>query len=110
MVDAPDPSLAPYEEKAKVVVEGEQRLATVHGIHFQSTGRYESLRKRLELLPEETLYLLERGTIECWTSEERNAVPMSLQHAWSRMINAGDMNPHRYQVGWKNGQVYMNAD
>lgn len=81
------------------------RQATVHGIHFQTMGKYSSERKRIELLPEEALYLLERGTIECWTeplphppefNEER--VPMSIQHAWSMMINADQLTSERYQV------------
>ena len=35
-----------------------------YGIHFSSIGLYNSERKRLELLPEEALYLFERGIIE----------------------------------------------
>ena len=72
--------------------------ATTHGVHFLTMGRHEPARKRLELLPEEALYLLERGTIECWTGEDETAVPMSLQHAWCQMIHAGELNAERYQV------------
>lgn len=126
MVDAPEPALGPatfriIEERRQqgrappataaddegdhqVAVAGPPggaataRPATVHGIHFQTMGRYEQSRKRLELLPEEALYLIERGTVECWTSMDDDAVPMSLQHAWSLMMTAANLTPERYQV------------
>lgn len=87
--------------------------ATTHGVHFLTMGRHEPARKRLELLPEEALYLLERGTIECWTGEDETAVPMSLQHAWSQMIHAGELNAERYQVyAWlkRLGYTVVRAD
>ena len=99
MVNSEESALSPYEAscRKKVYVQT-MKPASVHGIHFQTMGRYESSRKRLELLPEEALYLIERSTIECWTSEMKDAVPMSLQHAWSVMINAGVLSAERYQV------------
>jgi len=111
MVDVQDPAL-PLDigrnarGSADGADEGSRRQATVHGIHFQTMGTYSSERKRLELLPEEALYLIERGTIECWTTPRprppefnEESVPMTLQHAWSAMIDAEELTPERYQVG-----------
>ena len=52
-------------------------VTVMKGIHFSSMGHsaprsmvdedgVESLQKRLELLPEEAIYLIERGTMFCW--------------------------------------------
>jgi tRNA-splicing endonuclease subunit Sen54 len=66
-----------------------------HGVHFSTMGRYEGARKRLELLPEEALYLLDRGTVECWTEQ---GVPMSVQQGFAEMIGTEDLTLERYQV------------
>ncbi|SGY76871.1 BQ5605_C005g03524 [Microbotryum silenes-dioicae] len=75
------------------------------GVHLGSMGRHSSERKRLELLPEEALYLVERGAIELWTKptgtqdDERGPrVPMSVQHAWAELIGADELTIERYQV------------
>lgn len=66
-----------------------------HGIHFQTMGRYEASRQRIELLPEETLFLVERGGLECWTEE---GVPMSAQHVWMAAFTSGILSCEQYQV------------
>jgi tRNA-splicing endonuclease subunit Sen54 len=71
------------------------------------TAKYH---KRLELLPEEALYLIERGSVFCWkeTSMDLAGVdgmedvlgpPMSVQQAFSEMIGTEDLTLERYQVG-----------
>lgn len=110
MVDAPDPALHPSEYSDRNGNEARAKNgnpATVHGIHFQTIGRYEGSRRRMELLPEEVLYLLERGTVECWTGEDEAAVPMSVQHAWARMIDANGLNAERYQVSGDASQTLL---
>ncbi|SCZ97201.1 BZ3500_MvSof-1268-A1-R1_Chr4-2g07056 [Microbotryum saponariae] len=75
------------------------------GVHLGSMGRHSSERKRLELLPEEALYLVERGAIELWTKatgtkqDERGPrVPMSVQQAWAELVGADELTIERYQV------------
>ncbi|KAJ6587132.1 tRNA-splicing endonuclease subunit sen54 N-term-domain-containing protein [Mycena vulgaris] len=69
----------------------------------------EKYRKRLELLPEEALYLIERGSVFCWKEtsldlasaeglEEVLGPPMSVQQAFSEMIGTEDLTLERYQV------------
>ena len=74
-------------------------------------------RKRLELLPEETLYLMEKGALFCWKAsrdddepgleeDEREVeldsasqgAPMSVQQAYAEMIGREDLTLDRYQV------------
>lgn len=71
---------------------------TAKGVMFTSMGSWNRERKRLELLPEEVLYLFERGTVECWTDGPRNGVPMTVQWAWTEMIGSDDLTLERYQV------------
>ncbi|KAJ7747354.1 tRNA-splicing endonuclease subunit sen54 N-term-domain-containing protein [Mycena metata] len=69
----------------------------------------EKLQKRVELLPEEALYLIERGTVFCWKEstlkldgvdglEEVLGPPISVQQAFSEMIGTEDLTLERYQV------------
>ncbi|KAJ7496042.1 tRNA-splicing endonuclease subunit sen54 N-term-domain-containing protein [Mycena galericulata] len=69
----------------------------------------EKHHKRLELLPEEALYLIERGSVFCWKEanmdltgveglEEVLGPPMSVQQAFSEMIGTEDLTLERYQV------------
>jgi tRNA-splicing endonuclease subunit Sen54 len=72
----------------------------------------KSLKKRLELLPEEALYLVERGALFCWkaTCEDcpsedvidwdstSQGTPMSVQQAYAEMIGTEDLTLGRYQV------------
>lgn len=66
-----------------------------HGVAFQTLGRYSSERQRIELWPEETLYLVERGGLECWTEE---GVAMSTQHVWAVAFSGGSLTLEQYQV------------
>lgn len=66
---------------------------------------YPRYSSRLELLPEETLYLLERGSLECTVPmplrddpSEVVEVPLSLQHAFSLMIGKDGLTRERYQT------------
>ncbi len=77
-----------------------------------STASGKSLKKRLELLPEEALYLVERGALFCWkaTSDDSpgedvvdwdstsQGAPMSVQQAHAEMIGMEDLTLGRYQV------------
>ena len=62
--------------------------------------------KRLELLPEEALYLAERGSMFCWKDEENDAIlpeniggtPMTVQQAYAEMIGKGELTLERYLV------------
>lgn len=68
--------------------------------------------KRLELLPEEALYLVERGAMFCWKEhgllandiqpgsslEDMEGSPMSVQQAYAEMIGKEDLTLERYQV------------
>lgn len=70
------------------------------GVHFGSMGAQNQARKRLELYPEEALYLFERGAVEAWTEadEKHGSVPMSVQWAWAEMITSDGLTLERYQV------------
>lgn len=65
---------------------------------------YPRYTSRVELLPEESLFLMERGTLECRLptklsdSEEEAFIPLSLQHAFSLMLGKDGCNRERYQV------------
>lgn len=70
-----------------------------YGIHFGNIGFFHQKRRQLELLPEEALYMVERGAVELWREEEVGSrVPMSVQQAWDEVIGHDEMTPERYQV------------
>jgi tRNA-splicing endonuclease subunit Sen54 len=75
---------------------------TAKGVMFSSIGRWSRERKRLELAPEELLYLIERGTVECWTADDPTrglgAIPISVQRAWAEIIGTHQLSLERYQV------------
>lgn len=105
-------------------------VTTARGIHFSTMGhsisrtaQYENIDnelrgpsskhpKRLELLPEEALYLIERGALFCYKSVSSGAsladpsnyetkspgAPMSVQQAFAEMIGREEMSLERYQV------------
>ncbi|TEB40113.1 hypothetical protein FA13DRAFT_1619379 [Coprinellus micaceus] len=89
-------------------------VTVAKGIHFSSMGhsapRYvadengaEKLQKRLELLPEEAIYLIERGAMFCWKEsvlrvEGLEGVPMTVQQAYSEMIGTEDLDLEKFQV------------
>lgn len=105
-------------------------VTTAHGIHFstmgysisrtvqcnntnnETQGPSSKLPKRLELLPEEALYLIERGALFCYKSvssevsltdpssyeTQSPGVPMSVQEAFAEMIGREELTLERYQV------------
>ena len=63
----------------------------------------------MELLPEETLYLVERGAMYCWKPtdlplakasllDDMEGVPMSVQQAYAEMIGTEGLTLEKYQV------------
>lgn len=66
--------------------------------------------KRLELLPEEAIYLIERGALFCWKATNLAlgqipglngdvlGSPMSVQQAYSEMIGTEEMTLEKFQV------------
>lgn len=72
-------------------------------------GHDSKRNKRLELLPEETLYLVERGAMLCWKAsdlvltdvpglDDVEGVPMTVQQAYAEMIGTEDLTLEKYQV------------
>ncbi|EEB05729.1 tRNA-splicing endonuclease subunit Sen54 [Schizosaccharomyces japonicus yFS275] len=66
----------PQQQKAEVL--------HAHGPMFKTMGHATS-NNSVWLLPEETVYLVERGSMECWCEE---GIPMSLQHVYAEAIAA----------------------
>lgn len=65
------------------------------GQFFKSMGKADSWG-RLWLLPEEALYLLERGSLDIrWPGEE---IPMSLQAGYACFLGRGGLSMERFQV------------
>lgn len=84
-------------------------VTVARGTHFTTIGTSVSrdpppAPKRLELLPEEALYLIERGSMFCWkhspspTGGELPGTPMSVQQAYAEMIGQADTTLDHYQV------------
>lgn len=92
-------------------------VTVAKGIHFSVMGHSEArptsiddgsmkLQKRLELLPEEALYLIERGALFCWKDIQMNftglddieGAPMSVQQAFAEIIGKEDLTLEKYQV------------
>ncbi|KAF9007910.1 tRNA-splicing endonuclease subunit sen54 N-term-domain-containing protein [Cyathus striatus] len=95
-------------------------VTITRGVHFSSMGHSaprtvtredgsEVVQKRLELLPEETIYLIERGSLFCYKKigvdienvpglEEVPGAPISVQEAYSDMIGKEDLTLEKFQV------------
>ena len=69
----------------------------------------QKVHKRLELLPEETLYLVERGSLFCWKEsgldlslipgvDDIPGHPMTVQQAYSELTGTEDLTLERFQV------------
>ena len=69
----------------------------------------QKVHKRLELLPEETLYLVERGSLFCWKEsgldlslipglDDIPGYPMTVQQAYSELIGTEGLTLERFQV------------
>lgn len=82
------------------------------GQHFRTVGQGDRWN-RVWLLPEEALYLLERGSLDIrWPSEDSSedndedlSIPMSLQAAYACLIGRGGLTLERFSVysGLKRG-------
>jgi hypothetical protein len=70
-------------------------MQSTAGIHFSTIGHFHPGRRRVELFPEEMLYLLERGTLECWTEQ---GVPMSAQQGFATFLGKDELTMERYQA------------
>jgi tRNA-splicing endonuclease subunit Sen54 len=89
------------------------------GTHFSSVGHSapreildengaNKIQKRLELLPEETIYLVERGSLFCWkecdslpptaSTEQMEGAPMSVQQVYAEMIGVDGLTMEKLQV------------
>jgi len=97
-------------------------VTLARGVHFSTMGHsaprpttgggdegLAKMQKRLELLPEEAIYLIERGSLFCWkqTDLELGQVPglndiggspMTVQQAFSEMLGKGDLTMEKFQV------------
>lgn len=93
-------------------------VTVARGVHFTSMGHSVQrpskvsmkAQKRLELLPEEALYLVEKGAIFCWRashdSSDKDAgwdsasqgAPMSVQQAFAEMVGTQDLTLDRYHT------------
>jgi tRNA-splicing endonuclease subunit Sen54 len=94
------------------------RVDNAHGPHFRTIGRGDS-KNRIWLLPEEALYLIERGSLDIrWPDRQAEGVeggdqvegqeddgdeplgelPMSLQGAYASFIGRSGLTLERYQV------------
>ncbi|KAG5728207.1 putative tRNA-splicing endonuclease subunit sen54 [Termitomyces sp. T112] len=95
---------------------GRTHVTSAKGIHFTAMGHsaprpvvdengVEKIQKRLELLPEETIYLVERGSLFCWkdndiakTLSEMSGAPMTVQQVYAEMLGVEDLTLERLQV------------
>lgn len=84
------------------------------GVHEYDDSKFsnrimrDKLWNRIELLPEEALYLIERGSMFCWKQEgnipigpnreEFEGTPMTVQNAYAEMIGREDLTLEKYQV------------
>ncbi|KZT09154.1 uncharacterized protein LAESUDRAFT_722880 [Laetiporus sulphureus 93-53] len=90
------------------------------GIHFASMGHSvartspgedvnKKVQKRLEMLPEEAIYLVERGAMLCWKAselplastpglEDVEGIPMTVEQAFAEMIGKEGLTLEEYQV------------
>ncbi|KAI0035174.1 tRNA-splicing endonuclease subunit sen54 N-term-domain-containing protein [Vararia minispora EC-137] len=81
-----------------------------HTVARSSSSDPTRMHKRLELLPEEALYLVEKGTLLCWKAVEGFEIkddevggtmlgaPMSVQEAFATMLDTEGITLERYQV------------
>lgn len=99
---------------------GRTQVTVSRGIHFTTMGHsaprstidesgVAKIHKRLELLPEEAVYLIERGALFCWKESDVDAahlqgfegiagVPMSVQQAYAEMIGRENLTLEKFQV------------
>lgn len=74
-----------------------------------SSPQQQKAVKRLELLPEEAIYLVERGSMFCWKAvegfefnsealKEMEGAPMSVQQVFAEMVGREGLSLEKYQV------------
>jgi tRNA-splicing endonuclease subunit Sen54 len=68
-------------------------ISIARGPHFKTLGKADTTGT-LWLLPEETIYMVERGSLECWWEE---GVPMTMQGVYASCLEAAG-GLERYQV------------
>uniref|UniRef100_D8PZL1 tRNA-splicing endonuclease subunit Sen54 N-terminal domain-containing protein n=1 Tax=Schizophyllum commune (strain H4-8 / FGSC 9210) TaxID=578458 RepID=D8PZL1_SCHCM len=94
-------------------------VLVAHGVHFANMGHsaprpyvdeegVTKVHKRLELLPEEAIYLVERGSLFCSTAgapktavpgmEDAAGPPMTVQQAYTEMIGREGLTLEKFQV------------
>ncbi|KDR82508.1 hypothetical protein GALMADRAFT_237839 [Galerina marginata CBS 339.88] len=95
-------------------------VTVARGIHFSNMGHSTprpvlgddgttKIQKRLELLPEEAIYLIERGSLFCWKQidldignlpglDDVGGSPMTVQQAFSEMTGKEDLTLEKFQV------------
>lgn len=93
------------------------KVVDARGTVFDTVGftirRQNATHKRLELLPEEVLYLVERGSMLCWREspnaplQEEDDIhdpvkligePMSVQQCFTEMLGVEGIGLEQYQV------------
>lgn len=112
----PPPAVTPGQDTGKPVARGASvspdacvYVPTPKGQHFKSMGQADR-KGVIWLLPEEALYLLERGSLDIrWPTsitggtgeegcEEELSIPMSLQAAYACLIGRGGLTLERFTV------------
>ncbi|KAI0344383.1 hypothetical protein BDW22DRAFT_1354394 [Trametopsis cervina] len=100
----------PNIARAHVTIARGTHFSTMgHSVSRPSAPGVEKMHKRLELLPEEALYLVERGSLFCWRDaggetvtsiegEDVLGVPMTVQQAFAEMIGTEGLTLEKYQV------------
>ncbi|KAI5835259.1 hypothetical protein K523DRAFT_337279 [Schizophyllum commune Tattone D] len=94
-------------------------VLVAHGVHFSNMGHsaprpyvdeegVTKIHKRLELLPEEAIYLIERGALFCSIAnapnikvagmEDAAGPPMTVQQAYTKMIGREGLTLEKFQV------------
>ncbi|KAF5377948.1 hypothetical protein D9615_006756 [Tricholomella constricta] len=98
---------------------GRAHVTLAKGIHFSAMGHsaprpvhdgkgIKKIHKRLELLPEETIYLVERGSLFCWKESDLDlskpgmehiaGAPMTVQQVYTEMVGVEDLTLEKLQV------------
>ena len=105
-------------------------VTLARGIHFSTMGHSAprpttgggdeglgKIQKRLELLPEEAIYLIERGSLFCWKQTDLGlgqvpglndvgGSPMTVQQAFSEMLGRGNLTMEKFQVCFRMSFFY----
>lgn len=97
----------PIFKRAFLHVQRGQACAQM-GISERRIVNGEKMPATLELLPEETVYLIERGALDCrWTrtpgqvpstEDHANCIPLSVAQAYAMVLGQDRITPERYQI------------